>query len=81
MDDQNQMDDQAQDDNYFPDRPEKRQHTTRNNDRSNDVAQQEALEPWTAQWRTFCKQRFSSFNATTGTYKGYDGKSHFCTAG
>jgi len=68
------MSDQAQqDENYFPDRPQK-------HERRNDVAQG-ALEPWTAQWRSYCKQRFSSFNATTGTYKGYDGKSHFCTAG
>lgn len=77
QDDQDQMGDQAQDENYFPDRPQKKQHIERNT----DVAEQGALEPWTAKWRTYCKQRFSSFNATTGTYKGYDGKSHFCTAG
>lgn len=75
-DDQGQMDDQAQDDGYFPDRPQKQR-----TDRNSDVAQQGALEPWTAQWRSYCKQRFSTFNSTTGTYKGYDGKSHFCTAG
>lgn len=73
---QDQMDEQAQGEDYFPDRPQK-QHQTRNT----DVAQQGNLEPWTAQWRSYCKQRFSSFNSTTGTYKGYDGKSHFCTAG
>ncbi|MDB5525312.1 MAG: rane protein [Rhizobium sp.] len=77
QDDQRQMDEQAQDDGYFPNRPEKQ---TQRKDRNDDVAQG-ALEPWTAQWRSYCKQRFSSFNATTGTYKGYDGKSHFCTSG
>ena len=76
MDDQDQMGEQAQDENYFPDRPQK-QHTRRNT----DVAEQGTLQPWTAKWRTYCKQRFTSFNATTGTYTGYDGKSHFCTAG
>lgn len=75
-DDQGQMDEQAEGQDYFPNRPDKH-HSQQ---RDNDVAQG-ALEPWTAQWRSYCKQRFSSFNATTGTYKGYDGKSHFCTSG
>lgn len=70
------MDDQAQDDGYFPDRPQK-QTTHRNS----DVAEQGTLQPWTAKWRTYCKQRFSTFNSSTGTYAGYDGKQHFCTAG
>jgi hypothetical protein len=74
MDEQDRMGDQAQDDNYFPDRPQKRSQR-------NDNVAQGNLQPWTAQWRSYCKQRFSSFNATTGTYTGYDGKSHFCTAG
>jgi hypothetical protein len=74
--DPDQMDQQAQDENYFPDRPQKQR-----NARNQDVAQQGTLEPWTAKWRTYCKQRYSSFNATTGTYQGYDGKSHFCTSG
>jgi hypothetical protein len=38
-----------------------------------------ALEPWTAQWRSYCAQRYQSFNARTGTYKGYDNQDHFCT--
>jgi hypothetical protein len=74
--DPDQMDQQAEDENYFPDRPDKHRQT-----RNEDVAQQGNLEPWTARWRTYCKQRFSTFNATTGTYTGYDGKSHFCTSG
>lgn len=71
---QDGIDDQAGDETYFPDRPA----TSRNR---TETAAQGTLEPWTAQWRSYCKQRFQSFNATTGTYQGYDGKSHFCTAG
>ena len=67
------MDDQAQDDGYFPDRPQKKSRDT--------VVAQGKLEPWTAKWRSYCKQRYQSFNSTTGTYAGYDGKQHFCTAG
>lgn len=37
-----------------------------------------APEPWTAEWRRYCEQRYRSFNAITGTYRGYDGKDHFC---
>lgn len=76
-DDEGRMDEQAQDDNYFPDRPAKEHKRPT----KNTVTAEVKLEPWTAKWRTYCKQRFPSFNATTGTYKGYDGKSHFCTSG
>jgi hypothetical protein len=37
------------------------------------------LEPWTARWRAYCADRYQSFNARTGTYRGYDGQDHFCT--
>jgi hypothetical protein len=67
------LDDEASDENYFPDRPQRRQRQ--------DYAGQGTLEPWTAEWRAYCSQRFQSFNARTGTYTGYDGQSHFCTAG
>jgi hypothetical protein len=76
-DDQSRMNDQAEDDNYFPAAPQKEHHQTRNK----QVAEQTTLEPWTAKWRTYCKQHFPSFNSTTGKYTGYDGKSHFCKAG
>lgn len=39
------------------------------------------LEPWTPEWYRFCSDRYRSFNSRTGTYTGYDGMSHFCTAG
>lgn len=38
-----------------------------------------SLEPWTPGWREWCENRYRSFNVQTGTYRGYDGKNHFCT--
>ncbi|WP_454286429.1 BA14K family protein [Rhizobium arsenicireducens] len=40
-----------------------------------------AVEPWSAEWYDYCSARYRSFNARSGTYMGYDGRSHFCTAG
>ena len=37
-----------------------------------------SLEPWTAGWREWCSNRYRSFNANTGTFRGYDGLDHFC---
>lgn len=39
-----------------------------------------SLEPWTASWYNYCDDRYRSFNPKTGTYRGYDGKDHFCVA-
>jgi len=36
------------------------------------------LEPWTAGWYDWCDKRYKSFNPDTGTYRGYDGRDHFC---
>lgn len=36
------------------------------------------LQPWTPGWREWCSNRYRSFNANTGTYRGYDGLDHFC---
>ncbi|WP_439616155.1 BA14K family protein [Shinella sp.] len=38
-------------------------------------------EPWTQSWYNYCSQRYRSFNPNTGTFVGYDGLEHFCTAG
>ncbi|APH73098.1 BA14K family protein [Aquibium oceanicum] len=38
------------------------------------------LEPWTAEWYRYCSQRYRSFDAQTGTFRGYDGQDHFCVA-
>ncbi|TPP11586.1 BA14K family protein [Rhizobium glycinendophyticum] len=49
--------------------------------RPQPVYQSYAIEPWTGAWHQYCSQRYRSFNPRTGTYIGYDGQSHFCTAG
>ena len=36
------------------------------------------LAPWTPGWRDWCEQNYRSFNASRGTYRGYDGLDHFC---
>ena len=37
-------------------------------------------EPWSRSWYRFCANKYRSFNASTGTYRGYDGRDHFCVA-
>ncbi|KXF76743.1 hypothetical protein ATN84_11965 [Paramesorhizobium deserti] len=37
-------------------------------------------EPWSREWYRYCSDRYRSFNPQTGTYRGYDGADHFCTA-
>src|SRR6218665_2831255 len=39
------------------------------------------LEPWTPAWYDYCANRYRSFNARTGTFRGYDGRDYFCQAG
>jgi hypothetical protein len=39
-----------------------------------------AFEPWSRSWFRYCEQRYRSFDPETGTYMGYDGRSHFCDA-
>ena len=70
------MRDQAQGDDYFPDKPQPRR-----TQRDQNYAARGTMEPWTAEWRAYCAERYQSFNSRTGTYTGYDGQSHFCTAG
>ncbi len=35
-------------------------------------------EPWSRSWYRYCANKYRSFNASTGTYRGYDGRDHFC---
>lgn len=35
-------------------------------------------EPWSRSWYRYCSNKYRSFNASTGTYRGYDGRDHFC---
>ncbi|MDZ7875521.1 MAG: BA14K family protein [Rhizobium sp.] len=44
------------------------------------VVQSYGVEPWTGAWYDYCSQRYRSFNPRTGTFVGYDGRTHFCTA-
>lgn len=37
-------------------------------------------EPWSRGWYDYCSTRYRSFNPSTGTFRGYDGRDHFCTA-
>ena len=39
-----------------------------------------ALEPWTREWVRYCSDRYRTFDARSGTFTGYDGQQHFCTA-
>jgi BA14K-like protein len=36
------------------------------------------LEPWSPGWYDYCRGRFKTFEAKSGTYMGYDGQRHFC---
>ncbi len=45
------------------------------------VVESYGLEPWTPEWYRYCSQRYRSFDPDSGTFVGYDGRSHFCTAG
>jgi len=38
------------------------------------------LEPWSPGWYNYCSRKFRSFNPRTGTFRGYDGRNHFCDA-
>lgn len=40
-----------------------------------------SVEPWTRDWYRYCSDRYRSFNPETGTFRGNDGRNHFCNAG
>lgn len=39
-----------------------------------------SLEPWSDGWKSYCSNKFRSFNSKSGTYLGNDGDRHFCVA-
>lgn len=41
---------------------------------------QGGYQPWSREWYNYCSQRYRSFNAQSGTFRGYDGRDHFCVA-
>ncbi|MFC4624863.1 BA14K family protein [Daeguia caeni] len=44
------------------------------------AAYKPGFQPWTPGWYNYCANRYRSFNPNTGTYRGYDGRDHFCNA-
>lgn len=36
------------------------------------------LEPWSPGWFRWCDARYRSFDPERGTYRGHDGRDHFC---
>ncbi|WP_142416378.1 BA14K family protein [Bartonella massiliensis] len=44
------------------------------------VTGQPLQQPWTRGWLQYCKKKYRSFNPQTGTFRGYDGRDHFCYA-
>ena len=69
------QDQDAVDYNAYPDAPPAPRH------HRHAVNYYNAVEPWTDGWYRYCSDRYRSFNAQTGTFRGNDGRSHFCTAG
>ena len=39
------------------------------------------VEPWSRAWFRYCSERYRTFDSETGTFRGNDGRDHFCTAG
>jgi hypothetical protein len=37
-----------------------------------------SYQPWTREWYNYCSRRYRTFNARTGTFRGNDGRNHFC---
>lgn len=35
-------------------------------------------EPWTSEWYAYCSSKYRSFDPSSGTFLGYDGRRHFC---
>lgn len=36
------------------------------------------IQPWTGPWYAWCAQKYHTFDATSGTYMGFDGQRHLC---
>lgn len=63
------------DDGYYPPAPRARRYDYRRVDYNYG-----GLEPWSREWYRYCKSRYRSFDPGSGTFVGYDGREHFCTA-
>lgn len=60
--------------NAFPPTP----RAVSNRQDNNVITLESAFQPWSQGWYEWCDDRYRSFNANTGTYRGYDGLNHFC---
>ena len=75
-------DDYPRDRRYYPARQEYvRDYPVRREYIRVDEGYAGAFEPWSPEWYRYCEDRYRSFDARTGTFTGYDGRSHFCVAG
>ncbi len=45
------------------------------------VQDEPSFEPWSRSWYRYCRDRYRTFDAESGTYVGRDGREHFCDAG
>lgn len=60
--------------NHFPQAPRQ----THRQKRKYQQAQQQGYAPWSRNWYNYCDNKYRSFNPSTGTFRGYDGRDHFC---
>lgn len=65
---------QPQASNTFPPAP----RAVSNRQDNSVITLESAFQPWSQGWYEWCDDRYRSFNANTGTYRGYDGLDHFC---
>jgi Ni/Co efflux regulator RcnB len=63
--------------NHYPPAP---RHSYRQKRRYQHSRHTGGYEPWTKGWYNYCDNRYRSFNPRTGTFRGYDGRDHFCVA-
>lgn len=61
--------------NHYPQAP---RHTYSQKPRYQHSQRAQGYEPWTKGWYNYCDNRYRSFNPRTGTFRGYDGRDHFC---
>lgn len=63
--------------NHYPQAP---RHSYQQKRRYHHTQHAQGYEPWSRGWYQYCDNRYRSFNPQTGTFRGYDGKDHFCVA-
>lgn len=61
--------------NHYPQAPRKAHRQIR---RHQSSQQAQRYAPWSKSWYNYCDNKYRSFNPRTGTFRGYDGRDHFC---